>query len=87
MAIKRKIEIFTAGCPLCDAAIQLVNEIACPRCEVSVLDLREKGAMARARAIGVVSTPTVAADGRIIDCCKRGEVDRAALAAAGVGQP
>lgn len=87
MAIKRKIEIFIAGCPLCDAAVQLVNETACPRCDVSVLDLREKGAMARARAIGVVSASTVAVDGRILDCCKRGEVDRAALVAAGVGQP
>lgn len=87
MAIKRKIEIFTAGCPLCDAAVQLVNEMACPGCEVSVLNLREKGAMARARAIGAVSAPTVAVDGHIIDCCKRGEVDRAALAATGVGQP
>lgn len=87
MVIKRKIEIFTAGCPLCDAAVQLVNEMACPSCEVSVLDLKEKGTMARARAIGVVSAPTVAVDGRILDCCKRGEVDRAVLAAAGVGQP
>lgn len=87
MAIKRKIEIFTAGCPLCDEAVQLVNERTCPSCEVSVLDLKEKGAIARARAIGVVSAPTVAVDGRIIDCCKRGEVDRAALVAAGVGQP
>lgn len=87
MAIKRKIEVFTAGCPLCDAAVQLVHEMACPRCEVSVFDLREEGAMARARAIGVVSAPTVAVDGRILDCCKRGGVDRAALVAAGVGQP
>jgi len=25
MAIKRRIEIFTAGCPLCDEAVHLVN--------------------------------------------------------------
>lgn len=87
MANKRKIEIFTAGCPLCDEAVRLVREMACPRCEVSVLDLKEKGVMERARAIGVVSAPTVAVDGRIIDCCERGKVDRAALVAAGVGQP
>lgn len=87
MAIKRKIEIFTAGCPLCDAAVRLVNEMACPRCGVSVLDLKEKGTMARAKAIGVVSAPTVVVDGRILDCRKRGAIDRAVLAAAGVGQP
>jgi hypothetical protein len=27
---KRKIEVFTAGCPLCDETVKLVRELACP---------------------------------------------------------
>ncbi len=36
---KRKIEIFSAGCACCVEAAELVNEIACPSCEVEVLDM------------------------------------------------
>ena len=38
---KRKIEIFSAGCPACQAAIDLVNKIACPSCDVTVLDMKD----------------------------------------------
>jgi hypothetical protein len=30
MTTKRKIEIFSAGCPACEETIQLINSIACP---------------------------------------------------------
>jgi len=49
MATKRKIEIFSAGCAVCDETIELVNEIACPSCEISVLDMRDKTVAERAR--------------------------------------
>ena len=32
MSIKRKIEVFSAGCPACEETIKLVNRIACPSC-------------------------------------------------------
>ena len=37
---KRQIEVFIAGCPVCDDAISLVNRLACPSCEVTTLDMR-----------------------------------------------
>lgn len=40
---KRHVEVFTAGCPVCEPAVQLVQELACPDCEVTVHDLRQSG--------------------------------------------
>jgi len=34
MADKRQIEVFSAGCSVCDETVELVNRIACPSCEV-----------------------------------------------------
>lgn len=88
--MKRKVEVFTAGCLLCDEAVKLVKALACPDCEVTVYDLttgcetnvcREK-----ANEYGVASVPTVAVDGHIVDCCVRASVSEQALRAAGIGQ-
>ncbi|MDA2916574.1 thioredoxin family protein [Nitrospinae bacterium AH_259_B05_G02_I21] len=85
-AAKRKVEVFTAGCPLCDEAVALVKQIACPSCEVVVHDLRAGGeAEGRARSYGVNAVPAVVVDGRVADCCSRGAVDEQTLRAAGVG--
>ena len=36
---KRLVEVFTAGCPLCDETVKLVGELACDKCEVQIYDL------------------------------------------------
>jgi len=36
MSNKRKIEIFSAGCPACVDAIEIVNRVACDSCETEV---------------------------------------------------
>ena len=33
---KRKVEIFTAGCPVCEPVVAMVKELACDNCEVHV---------------------------------------------------
>ncbi len=87
MSNKRKIEIFSAGCPACGEAIQVVNEIACPSCETEVLDMRQPDVAARAKQYGVRSVPAVVVDGKLADCCAGRGVDEASLRAAGVGVP
>ena len=82
---KRQVEVFTAGCPLCDPAVQLVQEVACPDCEVMVDDVRESG-LEKARQYGVSRVPTVVVDGTVAACCQGGEVSREQLQAAGIGQ-
>ena len=87
MAAKRKIEIFSAGCPVCEDTIQLVNQIACPSCEVSVLDMSEPTVARLAKSLGIRSVPAIAIDGKLADCCaSRGSIE-ATLRAAGLGQP
>jgi glutaredoxin len=86
MAAKRKIEVFSAGCPACEETVQLVNRIACPSCEVSVLDMKDADVARRARSLGVRSVPAVLIDGKLADCCAGRGPQEAALRSAGIGQ-
>ena len=88
MTVKRTIEVFTAGCPCCEDAVKLVQSIACPSCEVKILDMRtDKGAQAKAKQYGVKRVPAVAVNGKLADCCHVGEVSADKLRALGVGTP
>ena len=87
MNAKRKIEIFSAGCPVCEAAIARIDEIACPSCEVTTLDMDAPGVAERAGALGIRSLPAVVIDGKLADCCTGEGVDEDTLKAAGLGQP
>lgn len=87
MTTLRTIEIFSAGCGICEDTVQLVNEMASPSCEISVLDMHDKAVAKRARALGVKSVPAVAIDGVLADCCEGRGVDSNTLARHGVGQP
>lgn len=86
MAAKRKVEIFSAGCPACNDAIALVQQIACPSCEVSVLDMDDANVATRAKGLGIRSVPAVVIDGKLADCCSGRGPDESTLRAAGLGQ-
>lgn len=87
MNAKRKIEVFSAGCPVCEETIALVNRIACSSCEVTVLDTNNPEVAARAKRLGVRSVPAVAINGALADCCAGRGPDEKTLRAAGLGQP
>lgn len=87
MATKRQVEIFSAGCPVCQETIDLVNEIACPSCEISILDMQDRTIAERARTLGITSVPAVAIDGQLADCCAGRGVDKDRLLQSGIGQP
>ena len=70
MTAKRNIEVFSAGCPLCDDAVALVENVAGSSHAITVLDLREEKVPSRARALGVRSVPAVVVDGDLLDCCE-----------------
>ena len=84
---KRKIEIFSAGCPVCKETVELVKRISCPSCEVAVLDMNDPAVTTRANALGIRSVPAVVVDGSLASCCADRGPDEAALRAAGIGQP
>ncbi len=84
---KRKVEVFSAGCPVCDETVAMVRRVACPDCEATVLDLHDAGVSARAKTLGVRSVPAVAIDGQLATCCTGRGPDEKVLRAAGLGQP
>lgn len=85
MSQKRKIEVFSAGCPACEETIALVNRIACPSCEIEVLDMHQPQVALRARSYGIRSVPAVVIDGRLADCCAGRGPHEPTLRAAGLG--
>ena len=87
MATKRKIEIFSAGCPACETTITRIRELACPSCEIAVFDMNEADVAARAENLGIASVPAVVIDGKLADCCAGRGPDEQVLKAAGLGTP
>ena len=82
---KRQIDVFSAGCPVCSATVELVNNSTCPSCEVTVLDMNEPSVARRASELGIRSVPAVVIDGKLADCCAGRGPDEATLRAAGLG--
>lgn len=81
-----RIELFSAGCPLCLAVEDKVRSLAGPECRVLVHDLRSDGAALKiAEQYGIRRVPSVVIDGRLAACCTGGAVDDGVLKAAGLG--
>ena len=87
MATSRRIEVFSAGCAVCEETVMLINKIACPSCEVEILDMHKPEVAKKARQYGVRSVPAVAIDGKLADCCAGRGPDESQLRAAGIGAP
>jgi hypothetical protein len=87
MLQKRRVEVFTAGCPLCQGVVDMVNELTCPDCDVTVYNLSKNEGVEEAKAYGVTAMPSVVVIGQLLDCCKRGPVTKEDLEAAGIGKP
>ena len=68
---KRKIEVFTAGCPVCEPVVALVNKVACSSCDVTVYDLNKGCATNecrdKAEKYGIKRLPAIAVNGKLLD--------------------
>ncbi len=82
----RKVEVFTAGCSVCDSTVELVRRISCPSCEVTVLNTNDPQVAERAKSLGIRSVPAVVVDGRLASCCAGQGPNEVELRAAGIGQ-
>lgn len=87
---KRLVEVFTAGCPVCDETVKLVRELACQNCEVQIYDLRDEAThegREKVNQYGIRRIPTVVVEGKLAECCSNQQaVSREALIAAGIGR-
>ena len=84
---KRKVEIFSAGCPACEEAIKAVKAVACDSCDVEVLDTNSSEVWGRAKSLGIRSLPAVVINGELADCCAGRGLDLETLKASGLGVP
>ena len=86
MSAKRKKEVFSAGCPVCEQTVELVKRIACDSCDVTVLDLNDTEVLSRAKKLSIYSVPAIVIDGKLAQCCDGRGPDEETLRAAGLGQ-
>ena len=67
MAGKRKIEVFTAGCSVCEETLQLVKDaVASCGCEVTLRRCPPQQMCEEGKVYGVRAMPTVVVDGSIV---------------------
>lgn len=87
--MKRTVEIFTAGCLVCDPIVPLVKETSCDNCEITIYDLvkqcEEKTCTDKMRAYGINQVPSIVVNGKLLDCCDRA-ITKQDLTNAGIGQ-
>ncbi|HVT17254.1 MAG TPA: thioredoxin family protein [Thermoanaerobaculia bacterium] len=83
---KRKIEVFTAGCAVCEQVVQAVRAAACDSCQVEVRSTQESAHAEAAARYGIKRLPAVVINGQLADCCG-GECDIDRMRALGLGQP
>jgi hypothetical protein len=88
--MKRKIEVFTAGCSVCEPVVEMVKSMACSECDVIVYNISEpcesKECIDKAKTYGIKSLPAVAVNGKLLSCCQNKGVSEAELKSAGIGQ-
>ena len=89
MKNKRIIEVFTAGCTVCEPTVEMVKKMACSACEVKVYDLSKpcdtKECLQKVKDYGIKSLPAVAVNGVLLSCCQNKGVSETELVKAGIG--
>jgi glutaredoxin 3 len=79
MGQRRKIEVFTAGCPVCTEAVELVEFLAGGEHDIEVRDTRDPAVAAAAGGYGIRRLPAVVIDGRLADYCAGCDLDEETL--------
>ncbi len=89
--MKRSVEVFTAGCPVCDPVVKMVKDLACDQCEITIYDLvkqcDDKTCLSKIEAYQIKKVPAVAVDGKLLNCCVNEGISKDELIKAGIGQP
>ena len=75
MSSKRKVEVFSAGCALCEEVIEVARQEAGPSSQVTVQNMMDARVVARAERFGIRSVPAVVIDGKLASCCTGRGVD------------
>jgi glutaredoxin 3 len=68
MNTNKKIEVFSAGCSVCEATIEMVRRLAGSH-EIVVHDMNKSEIASKAKQYGIRSVPAVVIDGKLASCC------------------
>jgi len=79
MAQRRKIEVFSAGCPCCTEAVELVEFLAGTEHDIEIRDMHDPAVAAAASAYGIHRLPAIVIDGCLADCYAARDLDEATL--------
>jgi hypothetical protein len=79
MAQRRKIEVFTAGCPCCTEAVQLVEFLAGNEHDIEIRDMHDPTVAVAASGYGIRRVPAIVIDGQLVDYSARCGPDEATL--------
>jgi hypothetical protein len=63
------VDVFTAGCPLCDDTVAAVRSLVGDAAEVRVLDTHDADVARLARELGLGAVPAVVVEGEPASCC------------------
>ncbi len=79
MSAKRNVEIFTAGCPICEEAVTQLRDALCHDCDITVYDLNKgcetNECREKAKTYNIKSVPAVVIDGKPASCCSGKGID------------
>ena len=67
MAQRRKIEVFTAGCPCCIEAVELVEFLAGTEHDIEIRNMHDPDVAVAACGYGIRRVPAVVIDGQLVD--------------------
>ena len=88
--MKRQVEIFTANCPVCDPVVQMVKDLACEQCEITIYDLvkqcEDKTCLNKLEEYQIKKVPAIAVNGKLLSCCENQGISKEELIKAGIGQ-
>ena len=79
------IEVFSAGCALCDSAAASVTRLVGDPSRVKVLYLHDPAVASRAEQLGVRTVPAVVIGGKLAACCADRDVDEVVVRAGIIG--
>lgn len=87
---KRTIEVFTAGCLVCQPTVDFVKSMACSSCEVVIYDLSNpsetKVCQDKVKKYGIKRLPAIAVNGKLLSCYEDEEISAEELVNAGIGE-
>ena len=86
---KQKVELFTAGCPVCEPTVELVKSMACSNCEVIIYDLSKlcdtKECLTKVKEFSITSLPAIAVNGKLLGNFSTKYITKEELIKAGIG--